>query len=152
MISATVFYYLRTVSDKWTKPSQDIELISDEFDKEYTRQYTTTKPQGRQLGKPKAPRDIKHWGLRTLWAYWIDKHLDAIETVQKEWHKVAKGYMDNLKSAAAKQFSSQTMTTGAAAVGNFKFPSKNPGKLLPGTPMSSSNDECRYGMWGGNQL
>ncbi|KAJ6013126.1 hypothetical protein N7499_012267 [Penicillium canescens] len=60
MMSATVFDYIRTLSDKWTKPSQDIELISDEFDHEYSRQYVNSPPSGKALEKPKAPRDIKH--------------------------------------------------------------------------------------------
>lgn len=37
MMTATVWNYLQEFSDKWTKPSQNIELISDEFDHEYTR-------------------------------------------------------------------------------------------------------------------
>jgi hypothetical protein len=154
MMSATVFDYIRTLSDKWTNPSQDIELISDEFDHEYTRQYVNSPPSGKALEKPKAPRDIKHWGLRTLWAYWIDRHLDQIEKVQSGWHQVAKTRMEGKgqNSPDAKKFASQTMTTGDAAVGKFKFPQKNLGKPLPGDPTSSSNDKSRYGMWGDNQL
>ncbi|KAJ6009019.1 hypothetical protein N7522_004035 [Penicillium canescens] len=108
MMSATVFDYIRTLSDKWTKPSQDIELIFDEFDHEYTRQYVNSPPSGKALEKPKAPRDIKHWGLRTLWAYWIDRHLDQIEKVQSGWHKVAKTRMEGKgqNSPDAKKFAS----------------------------------------------
>ncbi|KAJ5326544.1 hypothetical protein MYU51_014673 [Penicillium brevicompactum] len=154
MMSATVFDYIRTLSDKWTKPSQDIELISDEFDHEYTRQYVNNKPSGKAIEKPKAPRDIKHWGLRTLWAYWIDRHLNEIEKVQSGWHQVAKTRMEGKgqNNADAKKFASQTMTSGDAAVGKFKFPQKNVGKPLPGDPTSSSNDKSKYGMWGDNQL
>jgi hypothetical protein len=154
MMSATVFDYLRDLSDKWTKPSQNVELISDEFDTQYTRKYVNTKPKGKALKMPKAPRDVKHWGLRTLWAYWIDRHLDKVEQVQADWHKTAKTKMENLgvKDANAKKFAAQTMMTGDAAVGNFKFPQKNPGKPLPGTATSSSNDQSKYGMWGDNQL
>lgn len=124
MMSATVFDYLRDLSDKWTKPSQNVELISDEFDTQYTRQYVNTKPAGEALKMPKAPRDVKHWGLRTLRAYWIDRHLDKVEQVQADWHKTAKTKMENLgvKDANAKKFAARTMMTGDAAVGNFKFP------------------------------
>ncbi|OGE56382.1 hypothetical protein PENARI_c003G08007 [Penicillium arizonense] len=114
--SAKVFDYLKALSDKWTKPSQDIELISDEFDREYMRQYVQNPPPGRALGKPKAPRYIKQWGLRTLWCYWIDKHLDLIEQVQSAWHGVAKSKMESIKSTAATKFASQTTMTGDAAV------------------------------------
>ncbi|KAJ5294894.1 hypothetical protein N7508_009715 [Penicillium antarcticum] len=154
LMTATIFDYLRDLSDKWTKPSQNIELISDEFDAQYTRQYVNKRPAGKPLEMPKAPRDVKHWGLRTIWAYWIDRHLGKVEQVQADWHKTAKGKMEGLgvKDPNAKKFAYQFMTTRNAAVGNLKFPQNNPGKPLAGTATSSSNDQSKYGMWGDNQL
>ncbi|KAJ6087107.1 hypothetical protein N7467_006021 [Penicillium canescens] len=46
-----------------------------------------------------------------------------------------------VKDPKAKKFAAQTMMTGDAAVGNLKFPQKYPGKPLPGTATSSSNDQ-----------
>jgi hypothetical protein len=159
MMSATVFDYLRELSDKWTKPSQNIELISDEFDHEYTRQYNAqNQPKGKPLKKDDTPRGLKHWGLRTLWAYWIDNHLAKIEQIQSDWHKTAKDRMSTMKDAqgkiddVAKKFADITMTTGDATVEKFMFPMSNPGNPLPGTATSSSNDQSKYGTWGGNNL
>ncbi|KAJ5932643.1 hypothetical protein N7516_007132 [Penicillium verrucosum] len=129
MMTATVWNYLQEFSDKWTKPND-------------------------------TPRGLKHWGLRTLWAYWIDNHLAKIEQIQADWHKTAKDQISSIKDktdpkkidAVAKKFADTTMTTGDAAVGKFKFPTSNAGKPLPGTATSASNDESKYGMWGGNQL
>ncbi|KAJ5391856.1 hypothetical protein N7509_007346 [Penicillium cosmopolitanum] len=120
----------------------------------------TNKPNGQALKPDDTPRGLKHWGLRTLWAYWIDNHLAKIEQIQADWHKTAKDQISSIKDktdpkktdAVPKKFADITMTTGDAAVGKFKFPTSNAGKPLPGTATSASNDESKYGMWGGNQL
>ncbi|KAL3455394.1 hypothetical protein BJX64DRAFT_295089 [Aspergillus heterothallicus] len=49
-------------------PAQDIELIRDELDTQYTRQYSTLPLPGTSLKYPKAARDVNHWG-RNLQAY-----------------------------------------------------------------------------------
>ena len=161
MMSTTVFDYLRTLSDKWTKPGQNIEMISGEFDLQYTLQYNTqNKPKGKALKKPDTPRGVKNWGLRTLWAYWIDNHLAKVEQIQSTWHKTAKTSMSAIKDPndrtkvdeVAKKFADNTMMTGDAKVDNFKFPTPNPGKPLPGSPTSEFNDQSKYGMWGDNSL
>lgn len=127
-------------------------MISDEFDRQYTEQYYNSPPPGKALGKPDAPRGIKHWGLRTLWCFWIDRHLALVEQVQGAFHTSAKSKIQEYKSQDAKDFVGQTMTSGAAAVSKFKFPQKNPGNPLPGDPLSASNEKSRYGMWGDNEL
>lgn len=74
--------------------------------------------------------------------------------MQSGWHQATTAKMEGIgqKSVAAKKFASQTMATGDAAVGKFKFPLKNVGKTLPGAAGSSSNDKRKYGVWGDNQL
>ncbi|KAL2869898.1 glycosyl hydrolases family 18-domain-containing protein [Aspergillus lucknowensis] len=154
MMSATVFDYLQTLKEKWMKPSQDIEKISDEFDRQYTEQYYNNPPPGNALKYPKAPRDVKHWGLRTLWCYWIDRHMALVEESQAAWWTAAKSSMQGLgtNDQSALDFVQQTMTSGAAAASKFKFPQKYAGSPLPGNPLSASNQHSRYGMWGDNQL
>ncbi|KAL4783534.1 hypothetical protein BJX76DRAFT_368377 [Aspergillus varians] len=152
MMVATTFDYLETLKDLWTKPSQDIELISDEFDRQYTVQYHSTAPAGKALEKPAAPRGVKHWGLRTLWCYWIDRHLALSEKVQSAWHTTAKTKVEGYNTQDSKDFAGQTMTSGAAAVSKFKFPQPNAGNPLPGDATSASNQKSRYGMWGDNEL
>lgn len=95
------------------KPSQDIELISDEFDRQYTEQYHSSPPAGKALGKPDAPRGVKHCG--------IDRHLALVEQVQSAWHTSAKSQAQGYNTQAATDFAGQTMTSGAAAVSKLKF-------------------------------
>ncbi|KAI9370921.1 hypothetical protein BJX61DRAFT_548662 [Aspergillus egyptiacus] len=152
MMTATVFDYINTLKAKWTGPSQNIEKISDEFDEQYTKQYFAKPPPGKALGKPKAPPGIKHWGLRTLWCYWIDRHLALTESVQAGWHASMKTKMEGLNLQDAKDFASQMMTSGAAAVSKFKFPVGKASSPLPGDTGSASSRESRYGMWGNNDL
>lgn len=150
-----MFDYIRLLKDKWTKPGQDIELISDEFDRQYTVQYYKNPPPGIALDKPKTPQGVKHWGLRTLWCYWIDRHLDLVEKVQTAWYTSVKSEMDGRPEQAAKDFVQKTMTNGDAAVAKFRFPRPSTSSAtapLPGEVGSSSSQESRYGMWGGNSL
>ncbi|KAL3476933.1 glycosyl hydrolases family 18-domain-containing protein [Aspergillus californicus] len=153
---ATVFDYLETVRDKWMKPSQDIELISAEFDHECRRQYNNiSPPPGKPPGGPIAPQGVSHWGLRTLWCYWIDLHQAKIEEVQAGWHVTAKTKMEGLIGIypPAKDFAQMTMTSGSAAARKFKFFQTNPASPLPGSStLSSTNRQSRYGMWGDNNL
>lgn len=90
--------------------------------------------------------------MRTLWCYWIDRHLALVEQVQSAWHTSAKSQAQGYNTQAATDFAGQTMTSGAAAVSKLKFPQKNPGSPLPGDPLSPSNQKSRYGMWGDNEL
>lgn len=129
-----------------------MEKISDEFDFHYTRTYSSQPQPGTPISKPETPRGVKHWGLRTLWCYYIDRHLDLIEQAQKVWHASTKSKMERMTPQSAKDFAAQTMTNGDAKVENFKFPQPNPRNALPGTAGSSFNTESRYGMWGGNAL
>ncbi|KAF3014131.1 hypothetical protein E8E15_005519 [Penicillium rubens] len=75
-------------------------------------------PKGKPLKKGDIPRGLKHWGLRTLWAYWIDNHMAKVEQIQSDWHKTAKDRMSTMKDAqgkiddVAKEFADITMTTG----------------------------------------
>lgn len=98
------------------------------------------------------PQGVKRWGLRTLWCYFIDRHLDLAEQVQDVWHASTKSKLDKVNAQTAKDFVANAMTTGDAKVANFKFPQPNPKSPLPGTAGSDFNKESRYGMWGGNGL
>ena len=151
--SATVFDYLRTLESKWTKPSKDIEKICDDFDKQYEsrKPFQTT---GRELKKPAKPKGVTSWGLRTLWCYWIDNHLNKVEQVQSAWLTASRSKMDGFQTQPATDFITQVIdsATGAAYSGKFKFPQPNAGKALPGQPGGAANDVSLYGMWGGNGL
>ncbi|KAL4962433.1 glycosyl hydrolases family 18-domain-containing protein [Aspergillus stella-maris] len=151
MNRASVFDYLETLKDKWMKPGQDIELISDEFDRAYTSQHSQKSPAGTALKKPDKPRGVKSWGLRTLWCYWIDRHLAMVDKVQVAWYSTAKTRAQ-ANPAVPKEFLSQTMKTGAAALSKFQVPKKNAGSPLPGEVSSADNQKSRYGMWGDNGL
>lgn len=100
---------------------------------------------------PSKPKGVKHWGLRTLWCYFIDNHLALEEEQWKIWHKAKKSKLEKSPEQAAKDFAAQTMTNGDAKLANFKFPQPNPKNAIPGTG-SGLNAQSRFGMWGDKGL
>jgi len=108
------------------------------------------------LDGPSAPAGVTHWGLRTLWCFWIDHHLAKIDQIVGDWLNTAKqkilattGGSSNL----GRNFITNHMTgAGWATTSRMHFPRvDNYASIpLPGTAGSAATMSSRYGMWGNN--
>ena len=103
------------------------------------------------MKRPNGLNGATNWGMRTLWCYWIDQHLERIELQYNNWATAAKTNLQNvnqIRSATpqeindANNFITQYMNNGGgASPSDATFP-----QTVPPIPGQSS----KYEMWGGN--
>lgn len=103
------------------------------------------------LERPPPVNGVTNWGMRTLWCYWIDRHLELIESQYSGWASTAKTNLQNVNQIPgatqqeitdANNFVAQFMNNGGgASATDATFP-KNPA-AVPG-------QASIYEMWGGN--
>lgn len=146
----------------WTQPSNSIEYISAAFDAHFWQGIKTdangnkyihgpSVPVGREFRIPPPPKGVNHWGLRTLWCYWIDRHLAETEKIAGEWAKTAKTVMNTHAQSPnagakrkARQFMQAFMGTGGMVTSTqLRYPRNANG---------GSNSQSPYNMWGNNNF
>ncbi|KAK0647937.1 Killer toxin subunits alpha/beta [Lasiodiplodia hormozganensis] len=156
--SASVFQYLQhaDIRPRWTQPSNEVEAICDAFDSAFTWGQSpqgTTEPTG-----PQRPNTVTSWGLRTLWCYWIDNHIDRAQRNIASYLATSQAVLNSFaggQSQVAAQFITNHMTpgTGLANANQMHFPraANWANRPLPGTN-SAASTSSRYMLWGDSRV
>lgn len=146
----------------WVGPSRGVESVADYFDQAFwtvPRQYP-----GSPLVRGPQPQGVTSWGLRTLWCYWIDNHLERIEQKIRIWlngEAASWATRKNPSNAGSSQLASKfwinhMQNGGLASADKMHFPHDPQFAAipLPGTQASQASnfERSRYEMWGTNGL
>lgn len=145
---ANVFQYLANnqVKQIWLRPANSIETIAAHFDAIFWNSGFAAR--GTPLTRPVRPTGVTTWGMRTLWAYWIDNHLARCERNVADWLGQARQRLQNSPAGLALIASNFMQPGGMMTAAQMRFPQPNPAAPLPGQN-SAGSTQSRYGMWGG---
>lgn len=94
---------------------------------------------------------MTHWGLRTLWCFWIDQHLRETEYLASSWAETAKTIME----AYADDDDDDISDDATQFIQNFMGPGgqvTSAHLLYPRNPRGGSRSQSEYDMWGNNNL
>lgn len=107
---------------------------------------------GTALQRPATPQGVTTWGLRTLWAYWIDNHIARCEQNVVNWLNQARQRLPNDATGAGTALlnSPYMQPGGIITAQQMHFPQPNPASPLPGTTGSKTSIRSKYGLWGGS--
>lgn len=148
--AANTFFYLRdpTIQDAWTTASQNIEMMCVQFDNNFWGSNHATNAPGTAMVRPAAPQGVNNWGIRTLWAYWIDNHLYKIEQQVPGFVATALTKVGGAGSPFAQAYMQQGGMISPAQM-RFPFDANNAAAAIPGTQGSATSTNSRYMMWSG---
>jgi chitinase len=131
-------------------------MVADAFDQNFwTANFAAG---GTPLTRPAAPAGVTHWGLRTLWCYWIDNHSKKIEDQVSVWlsqaRTILQGQTGGSSNVARNFLQNQMSGNGLATVANMHLPRAGGFAAipLPGNPGSATTTASRYMMWGNNEF
>lgn len=147
--AANVFSYLQNaqIQPALTAPSNNIETLCVMFDDNFWGSEFAQNAPGTPLVVPPRPQQdpaVTHWGLRTLWAYFIDNHLDGIDGKVGPWLQTARNEIRNTPMAAIAD--RYMLAGGLATVDQMHFPRTGLTIPIPGHG-STESSASRYMMW-----
>ncbi|THW21159.1 hypothetical protein D6D24_01880 [Aureobasidium pullulans] len=148
--TANVFQYLRdaTIQDAWTTPSKSVETVCVQFDNNFWGSTSAANAPGTALDGPASPQGVVNWGMRTMWAYWIDNHLYKIEQQVPSWVILALGKVGGAGGGFARSYMQANGMVSASQM-HFPLDANSPNAPIPGTQGSATSTVSRYMMWDG---
>ncbi|TIA40244.1 hypothetical protein D6C78_02669 [Aureobasidium pullulans] len=148
--TANVFQYLRdaTIQDAWTTPSKSVETVCVQFDNNFWGSTSAANAPGTALDGPASPQGVANWGMRTMWAYWIDNHLYKIEQQVPSWVILALGKVGGAGGGFARSYMQANGMVSASQM-HFPLDANSPNAPIPGTQGSATSTVSRYMMWDG---
>lgn len=149
--TANVFSYLAdaTIENAWTAPSKSIETVCVQFDNLFWGSTSDTNAPGTKLVRDATPQGVTNWGMRTLWAYWVDNHLYKIEQQVPSWVTTAVGKVGGAQSPFALAYMQTPGGQATADQMHFPLDANNAAAPIPGSQGSATSSASRYMMWDG---